>query len=76
MADSNYPPGVTGREYEIAGADKEFEAARKCEDEDCGFHGIVEIEEYQKQQWWTCPKCGKAHDKYVGPDPDYYREDD
>ena len=31
MTLSNYPPGVTGNEYEIAGPDSEWEDTNYCE---------------------------------------------
>lgn len=76
--DSGYPPGVTGNEYEIAGPDKEWEEERTCSNEDCGFSGLVNGETYNNTEAWTCPQCGRAHDAYVGPDPDDYddREDE
>lgn len=33
MASSNYPPGVSGNEYEIAGADSEWEELEDCNGE-------------------------------------------
>jgi len=40
---SNYPPGVTGNEYEIAGPDAEFEEEFECWNENFSY---VRISEY------------------------------
>jgi len=65
---SNYPPGVTGREREIAGPDSEWTQERTvyCQWEDCPhFEKEVEVEldvESYRGQWWTtytCPTCEK-----------------
>jgi len=58
---SNYPPGVTGREYEIQGADREWEAPSKgvcphCDWDDQEYD--VAWEEYQGNTHWFCPGCG------------------
>jgi hypothetical protein len=60
MSLSNLPPGVTGREYEIAGPDAEFVADRNCgnTDIDCGFSGEVDVTRYGYEETFTCPKCG------------------
>jgi hypothetical protein len=34
---SNYPPGVTGNEYEIAGADEEWVEERACNNEEFDY---------------------------------------
>ena len=57
---SNYPPGVTGLEYEIAGPDSETEEERfcpKCEKEQSGF-----LQTYRNQGWWTCDECNQTED--------------
>jgi|CXWL01.1.fsa_nt_gi hypothetical protein len=72
----SYPAGVTGAEYEIAGAEREMEENRACSDEDCGFVGLVAIEVWNSTETWTCPKCGRGHAEYVGEDPDEYAEEE
>jgi hypothetical protein len=68
---SNYPPGVTGREYEIAGADAEWTETKTvhCQMEDCPrFEEEVEVEldlQSYRGEWWgtyTCPTCDKDSD--------------
>ncbi len=63
---SNYPPGVTGNEYEIAGPDAEFTDERSvhCQNEKCVEYDIekeeeVDIQAYRHTSWWTwtCPTC-------------------
>lgn len=65
---SNYPPGVTGREREIAGPDSEWTQERTvyCKWEDCPhFENEVDVEldhESYRGQWdatYTCPTCNK-----------------
>lgn len=82
-----YPDGVTGNEYEIAGADREWEDDRDvvCTNDDCDSEGetqtvTVDLQSYRSSEWgtWTCPKCGTEND-YEGDadssteeiDPDY-----
>lgn len=38
---SNYPPGVSGREYEISGPDREWEAAQPSPCPECGAQPTV-----------------------------------
>lgn len=38
---SNYPPGVTGNEFEIAGPDREVTETRECEAQDQHFHVLT-----------------------------------
>lgn len=52
---SNYPPGVTGNEFAIAGPDHEYEKADWCPQcdttrsgADIGYHG---------GWWWQCDHC-------------------
>jgi hypothetical protein len=57
---SNYPPGVTGREYQIAGADLETEESRTCSA--CGLTEVVIVEWYDYSKWFTCEGCGAEND--------------
>jgi len=75
MMSSNYPPGVTGNEYEIAGPDMESEDNRRCEECDKntdhyieGYRGIVTI------QCQACSDESDISDEYDG-DPDKSMED-
>ena len=47
---SNYPPGVTGSEYEIVGPDYEKETGELCPD--CG--GPCMEAGYRGQRWLSC----------------------
>ena len=62
----NYPPGVTGNEFAIAGPDYEKEA-----DIPCGACGGQTFElGYRGEHWITC-SCGWTTDlEREGPDPD------
>ena len=74
---SNYPPGVTGFEPEIAGYD-EREALREV---DCGYDPcryalevpVVEVfTGHDVVEWfavWTCPSCNEANEKEGWYDP-------
>ena len=59
---SNYPPGVTGNEYEIAGPDWEEEIeCPKCEKET--------VRLYYGGSWWIdCEHCGYGESGYVEDD--------
>lgn len=50
---SNYPPGVTGNEFEIAGPDWEQEAEGKCPN---GHEALVDVG-YRRQMWRECNEC-------------------
>lgn len=70
---SNFPPGVTGGEYAIAGPDYERESGRycrKCKDVEMfelGYHG---------DKWLECPQCHRQVDLApLARDPDYNRWD-
>jgi hypothetical protein len=65
---SNYPPGVTGNEYEIAGPDREFEDERTCPD--CDQVSIVDVTGYGWEEWWTCPWCKAEVSEVNEPDWD------
>ena len=51
----NYPPGVTGREYEIAGPDDEWESEHYCEK--CEKTTMFSCESFQKQRSGICSEC-------------------
>ena len=52
---SNYPPGVTGNEYEIAGPDDEWESEHYCEK--CEKDTIFSCESFRKQRSGVCSEC-------------------
>lgn len=63
-----YPDGVTGNEYAIAGADREWEDDRDvyCNNEECpdlekDIVVSVYLQSYGSNEWglWTCPTCNK-----------------
>ena len=55
MTLSNYPPGVTGNEYEIAGPDDEWESEHYCEK--CEKDTMFSCESFQKQRSGICSEC-------------------
>lgn len=63
---SNYPPGVTGNEYEIAGPDREFTDERECDH--CDRLVTVDVVQYRWEEWWTCPACGGDNQRVNEPD--------
>ena len=63
----NYPPGVTGNEYAIAGPDREWEDELYCEK--CEKDELFYCESYQKQRSGRCPVCDSDID--LGHDDDY-----
>jgi len=72
MSLSNYPPGVSGNEYEISGPDWEQETTRYCDL--CRQERDVTVYGHQRQAWWTCPVCDMDWDEdepYIDPD-DYH----
>ncbi len=68
---NNYPPGVTGNEYQIAGPDFETEfyeyPCPQCVAQ-------LMILGYQHQRWVACPSCGFQED--LNFDVDYDEPDD
>lgn len=62
---SNYPPGVTGNEFEIAGPDFEGDTPRPCPE--CGGE-MYEIG-FQGARWWTCEGCGHEAESPATHDP-------
>ncbi len=69
---SNYPPGVTGNEYAIAGPDAE-EPAEDFECPNCQSTSGTKLS-YQRQAWIACNNCDyqldTTDDYDNGPDPD------
>ena len=63
---SNLPPGVTGHEWQIAGAD-EFEFSCPTSDHDLTFYGDV------FEATADCPECGTVT---ISPDELYQSEAD
>ena len=55
---SNYPPGVTGNEYEIAGPDYERDVDEECPE--CGGHMIEQG--YRRNSWVHCMDCDYQKD--------------
>ncbi|PZR66791.1 MAG: hypothetical protein DLM66_12885 [Candidatus Dormiibacter spiritus] len=62
MALSNYPPGVTGFEYEIAGPDFECPDEQYCER--CGSDQKGIVAGYRGDQWFTCDRCDEVTDLF------------
>lgn len=50
MTGWNLPPGVTGQEYEIAGADREWDAPAYC-GQGCGGTVTFHMESYGAEYW-------------------------
>lgn len=80
---SNYPAGVTGNEYEIAGPDAEWSETREvsCSNDECtAYEKEIEVEadisSYRGEAWfsWECPTCKMNNDEEftVGDDRDDY----
>ena len=67
MTLSNYPPGVTGNEYEIAGPDSEWEEDLYCAK--CEKTTTFSCESFQKQRSGVCSECESDID--LGHDDDY-----
>ena len=67
---SNYPPGVTGNERQIRGADS-FIVHRDCDD--CSWGGSTDAEFYAGEITWECPGCGLEHNEveYLDDNPYY-----
>ena len=79
----NYPPGVTGNEYEIAGPDNEGEEKMdvECANDECEKFDVLQEVEVSAESYrgsatyfWDCPVCGHSHqferDDINEPDPD------
>jgi hypothetical protein len=79
-----YPDGVSGNEYQIAGADREYTDTRTlyCSNEDCADFEVekdikLDLQSYGSNEWgsWDCPTCGKTNEyedeiPYEQEDPD------
>lgn len=67
---SNYPPGVTGNEYAIGGATREWSAIAECPA--CGWIGYMDHEfhvEFGVWAWCGDAKCAN-HKTGFGIEPD------
>lgn len=65
---SNFPPGVTGNEYEIAGSDYDKESDVPCPQ--CGSEDTREVG-YQRDRWIYCCTCQQETTiEDPGDDPD------
>ena len=65
---SNYPAGVTGGEYEIAGPDFEWERTSYCVV--CDKATLHQFESYRQQMQTACTVCGGGGEYSDGPDED------
>lgn len=54
---SNYPPGVSGGEYEISGPEEEQNADLFCAEPSCGYEGPVTVHIHGSEVWFDCPVC-------------------
>ena len=63
---SNYPPGVTGNEYAIAGPDYEKESDTPCPE--CG--GQTMEQGYQHERWLVCENEHTTDLEPVDKEPD------
>jgi hypothetical protein len=74
---SNYPPGVTGNEYAISGAEKEWEEERECPH--CGVTQTLFHEahhEFGVVAFCPDPNCEGRFGITVEPEePEYYAYD-
>lgn len=59
--DSNFPPGITGNEYEIAGPDWAEHSVFYCEE--CAADTRQVIEGFWGSVWATCDECGEETEK-------------
>lgn len=67
MGSDYYPPGVTGREYQIAGAEAEYTDERTswCPNDACALFNqdqdiMIDLSRYGHEEWGTakCRECG------------------
>ena len=72
MVGSNYPPGVTGNEYEIAGPDLMWEDEHFCEA--CDKYTEFDCESFNKIVSGRCTVC--ASDIDLGTHGDYFIDPD
>ena len=81
---SNYPPGVTGNEPQIAGYYEKIDTREmQCRFRDCEFEGEAEgtLETDLIDIWfhWICPDCGLENTTEIDSDeflPDEENHDD
>ena len=66
MMSGNYPPGVTGNEFAIAGPAFEEESNVKCSE--CG--GITMAYGYRHERWLVCQDCKHIMDDLDTSEPD------
>ena len=65
---NNYPPGITGSEFAIAGPDYERESDELCPA--CGSERTLELG-YRSDRWLYCEDCQiEVGLEIPGPDPD------
>ncbi len=70
---SNYPPGVTGNEFQIAGPDYEREIDGECSE--CGQSKCLAELGYRSDRWLQCSACNRVEDlPPFEPDPDEHRD--
>lgn len=68
----HYPEGVSGFEYQIAGAQSQYSDVRphRCDNDECKMFEVedveadVEIEYSRGMEYfeWKCPTCGETAD--------------
>lgn len=68
----SYPPGVTGREIEIAGPDSEEDEVRYCPDCDREQDGLTVG--YRGHLTWECGTCGRVEEWDAEDERDYEAE--
>lgn len=76
---SNYPPGVSGFEPQIAGASERDGEDMSLECDSCEFAGEVPStlyvwDRYSITQVWECPECGREYERER--DAEDFRETD
>lgn len=71
---SNYPPGVTGTELQIAGPD--YEEERELECPNCGVEAKQMVQGYRGAEWYQCESCKTVNDIVEDMEPEPDLEDD
>ena len=74
MGLSNYPPGVSGNEWQIAGPEREDEGHRVCPNAYCDKEVLVTISFYGDETFWECPECGFEVVEEFYSEDDIYNE--
>jgi hypothetical protein len=64
---SNYPPGVSGNEPQIAGPDWEEKREVECDqvidgDINCEWAGTVDAYGWKDCWYWVCPRCSRENE--------------